>query len=265
MNQLPSEIKITYFIAIMVMIVLVSFILMVVWTYNKKQLLYKKEKQLREAEYQNNLLKEEIKRQQAIQKERERISLDMHDELGAGISALKLQVEFLGQKTTDKQLKKDVEELLSTAESMNLSMREILWSLNSKNDNLKDFVRYICNYGEKFLHRTNIAFQYSYSGIDGTKSISSEIRRNLLLCVKEALNNIYKHSEATAVQIQIQIVSSTLQIEISDNGKGLLPEVRPGNGLKNMERRMSNIAGTFQVTPSGQGLHIIFSVRADRP
>src|SRR5690606_19561890 len=114
--------------------------------------------------------------------------------------------------------------------------------------------------GEKFLYKTNIAFQCCHSGIDGAKSISSETRRNLLLCVKEALNNIYKHSGATVAQLQIQIVSSNLQIEISDNGKGLSPEARSGNGLQNMKRRMSNIAGTFRLVPSGQGLHITFSV-----
>jgi len=265
LENLPQQIKLTYFAAIIVMLLLAGFILMVVWTYNKKQLLYQKEKQLRESEHQNTLLREEIKRQQAIREERERISHDMHDELGAGISALKLQVEFLQQKITDEQMREDIRELLITTESMNLSMREMLWSLNPENDNLKDFIRYICHYGEKFLYKTNIAFQCSHSGIDGTKNISSEIRRNLLLCVKEALNNIYKHSGATAARLQIQIVSSNLQIEISDNGKGLSPEAHSGNGLKNMERRMSNIAGTFRVIPSERGLHIRFSVRTDRP
>jgi len=259
--MLPNEIELTYIIAIIIMLFFIGFVIFVIMVYNRKQLLYQKEKQLRESEYQNNLLREEIKRQQAIREERERISHDMHDELGAGISALKLQVEFLQEKITDEQVREDIRELLATTESMNLSMREMLWSLNPENDNLKGFARYICNYGEKFLHKTNITFQCSHSGIDTTKSISSEIRRNLLLCVKEALNNIYKHSEATAAKLTIQATSSIFQIEISDNGKGIPPGTRPGNGLKNMERRMLNIAGTFRVIPSGQGWCVRFRVK----
>ncbi|SMC32916.1 sensor histidine kinase [Moheibacter sediminis] len=259
MNELPYEIKLTYIIVIAIMLLFVGFIIFVVMTYNRKQLLFLKEKQLREAEYQNSLLHEELKRQQAIQKERERISHDMHDELGAGISALKLQVEFLKQKVSEEETQQDMHELLQTAESMNLSMREMLWSLNVENDNLGNFVQYLCNYAENFFRKTNIQLNCIYSEINPEKNISSEIRRNLLLCVKEALNNIYKHAQANQITIEFHQLETSFSIDIKDNGKGLPADLQYGNGFSNMKIRMRNISGKFEFIPRVNGLHLQFS------
>lgn len=83
MNKLPFEIKLTYIIAVMIMIVFVGFIVLLVYFYNRKQFHFLKEKQLKQAEHQNEILQKELERQQSIQLERERISHDMHDDLGA--------------------------------------------------------------------------------------------------------------------------------------------------------------------------------------
>jgi two-component system sensor histidine kinase DesK len=118
--------------------------------YNRRQLLYLKEKQLKESEHQNQLLQKELEKQKSIEAERERISHDMHDDLGAGISALKLQAEFLKQRAENDDLKNDIDELLKTSEEMNLSMREMLWSLNSGNDTLGSFIDYSKMYAQNF-------------------------------------------------------------------------------------------------------------------
>ncbi len=260
MKNLPYEIKLTYIIAIVIMLLFVGFIIFVVMTYNRKQLLYQKEKQLREAEHENSLLQEELKRQEAIRQERERISHDMHDELGAGISALKLQVEFLKQKISEEETQEDINELLQTAESMNLSMREILWSLNTENDDLGSFVQYLCNYAENFFRKTNLQVHCVHSDINPEKSISSEIRRNLLLCVKEAFNNIYKHANASEVKMTIDQMGNEICIEIQDNGHGFKTENLNGNGLKNMKIRMENIEGKLQIYSSENSCCLVFSL-----
>ncbi|WP_228446836.1 sensor histidine kinase [Chryseobacterium sp. 3008163] len=148
-----SEIKITYIMITIVMMFFVVFIIFVVIVYNRKQLLHIKEKQLQQSEYQNQLLQKELEKQKSIEKERQRISHDMHDDLGAGISALKLQAEFLMQKAEDEDLISDINELLKTSEEMNISMREMLWSLNSGNDTVGSFVEYAKTYAEGFLKK----------------------------------------------------------------------------------------------------------------
>ena len=195
MIELPFEIKFIYVTAITLLIILAVFIVFVVLMYNKKQILYLQEKQLN-SEHQNQLLQKELEKQKLIEKERERISHDMHDDLGAGISALKLQAEFLKQRAEDEDLKSDIDELLKTSEDMNLSMREMLWSLNSGNDTLGSFIDYAKSYAQNFLKKTTIVLHIENENVIAETTITTEQRRNLFLCLKEALNNAYKHSRS---------------------------------------------------------------------
>lgn len=151
MNHLPEQVKFMFLIALIILMMFAGFIVMVVMVYKKKQLVFQKERLLQDIQYRNQLLEKELEIQRKVQEERERISHDMHDDLGAGISALKLQAEFIKQKVDDQSIKADVDDLLKTAGEMNLSMREMLWSLNSTNDNLGNFMQYVVQYAEGFF------------------------------------------------------------------------------------------------------------------
>lgn len=258
MNELPQEIKLTYIIAIIVMLLFVGFIIMVVFVYNKKQLIQQQENQIKESEFQNQLLQKEIERQKAIQVERERISQDMHDDLGAGISAIKLQAEFLKYKIPKDGYSEDIEAIISTSEDMNLAMREILWSLNSQNDTIGNFIEYTSLYVERFLDKTGITLQLNDKTIDSEADLPVKARRNLFLVVKEAVHNVYKHSKAKKINIQFEQTQTDLLITIIDDGIGLSNEVIKGNGLTNMELRMKAIEGVFEVVPTETGTHLSF-------
>lgn len=153
MNHLPEQVKFMFLIALVILMMFAGFIVMVVMVYKKKQLVFQKERLLQDIQYRNQLLEKELEIQRKVQEERERISHDMHDDLGAGISALKLQAEFIKQKVDDQSVKADVDDLLKTAGEMNLSMREMLWSLNSTNDNLGNFMQYVVQYAEGFFKK----------------------------------------------------------------------------------------------------------------
>jgi len=260
MKNLPDEIKIVYIVAIIVLMLFVGFIITVVLMYNKKQLLYLKEKQLQESEYQNQLLQKELEKQKSIEVERERISHDMHDDLGAGISALKLQAEFLKQKANDKDLIRDINELLKTSEEMNTSMREMLWSLNSGNDTVGSFIEYAKIYAENFLKKTSLTLIFDQARITSQTPISTELRRNMFLCIKEALNNAYKYSGANQLKLSFVLEEDTLTMEISDNGRGFDPDHSSGNGLRNMDRRMKKCCGKFEISSTNSGTAIFFRI-----
>ncbi|WP_228439830.1 sensor histidine kinase [Chryseobacterium phocaeense] len=228
--------------------------------YNRKQLLYIKEKQLKEAEYQNQLLQKELEKQKSIEMERERISHDMHDDLGAGISALKLQAEFLKQKAENDDLQHDIDELLKTSEEMNLSMREMLWSLNSGNDTLGSFIDYAIQYADNFLRKTKIKLWSESEDIISDTPVSTEMRRNMFLCLKEALNNSYKHSQSDQLKLSFIQKNKEFIMKISDNGVGIKNESSEGNGLRNMKRRMQEQNGECHVVSGGSGTEVLFRV-----
>ncbi|WP_300350385.1 histidine kinase [Chryseobacterium sp.] len=241
------------------MMLFVAFIIFVVITYNRKQLLYLKEKQLKESEYQNQLLQKELEKQKSIEKERERISHDMHDDLGAGISALKLQAEFLKQKAEDGELKNDIDDLLKTSEEMNFSMREMIWSLNSGNDTLGSFIDYSKIYAQNFLKKTSIQLTIEVGNFNAGTSISTDQRRNLFLCLKESLNNAYKHSQSNQLKLSFIQENKNFIMKISDNGIGIIQGKKEGNGLRNMKHRMQEQNGRCEILVEN-GTHLFFRI-----
>lgn len=258
MKQLPFELKFIFITAIILIFVFTAFIIFVVLMYNKKQILYLQEKQLN-IEHQNQLLQKELEKQKSIEAERERISHDMHDDLGAGISALKLQAEFLKQRAENDDLKNDIDELLKTSEEMNLSMREMLWSLNSGNDTLGSFIDYSKMYAQNFLKKTKILLLTESENVVLETVITTEQRRNLFLCLKEALNNAYKHSQSNQIKLSFIQKDKEFMMKISDNGIGINHEKTEGNGLRNMKRRMQEQNGHCEVTTEN-GTHLFFRI-----
>ena len=258
MSQLPQEIKLTYIIAIIVMLIFVCFIILVVFIYNKKQLIQQQEDQIRESEFKNQLLQKELERQKSIQLERERISQDMHDDLGAGISAIKLQAEFLKYKMPKESYTDDLEAIINTSEDMNLAMSEILWSLNSQNDTVGNFIEYTNLYVKRFLDKTNIVAKFDSNILEKETTLSVKARRNLFLVVKEAVHNVYKHSQANKIEIQLEQTETYFKITVIDDGIGLADTIQKGNGLSNMSLRMEAINGTFKIVPVQKGTCLLF-------
>lgn len=258
MNEFDPSIKSLFIITVIIMLAFVGFIIMVVLVYNKKQLIQQQENQIKEAEFQNQLLQKELERQKAIQVERERISQDMHDDLGAGISAIKLQAEFLKYKIKEESYIEDLEVIITTSEDMNLAMREILWSLNSQNDTIGNFLNYTIGYVERFLDKTGITLQLDSNIIESETNLPVKARRNLFLVVKEAVHNVYKHSQAKNINIQFKQTSVDFKVEVIDDGIGLSEAIKKGNGLTNMELRMEKIDGKFEISKTTKGTHLLF-------
>ena len=256
---MPEQVKLMFLIAIVILMTFVGFIVMVVMVYKKKQLVFQKEKLLQEIQFRNGILEKELEIQKKVQEERERISHDMHDDLGAGISALKLQAEFIKQKVEDEMIKADVDDLLKTAGEMNLSMREMLWSLNSDNDNLVNFMQYVAQYAENFFKKTDIKITVKREVYSPETKLNSEVRRNLFLCAKEAFNNIYKHSKASEINILFSLNNNEMfTMQIIDNGLGISEKYSSGYGLQNMQKRMKDVGGESQISSSENGLTLKF-------
>jgi signal transduction histidine kinase len=79
--------------------------------------------------------------------------------------------------------------------------------------------------------------------------LTPEERHNLFLTVKESVNNIVRHSEASTVEIQVTADKGILKIVIRDNGHGIDNSTPCGsNGLRNMRQRMSQIGGECLIT-----------------
>ena len=197
-----------------------------------------------------NLLKEfekEIAVYKAQQEERQRISADMHDELGAGMTAIRLMSEIARNKMKENT-PVEIEKISHSADDVLNKMNAIIWSMNSGNDTLDNLISYIRSYSIEYFDNTPVHCKVTVPVTIPEKELTGDKRRNIFLSVKETLNNVLKHAAASLVTIEIE-ATTALQIVIKDNGKGIdMENLRQfGNGLKNIARRMESIGGTYTI------------------
>ena len=183
----------------------------------------------------------------AQQDERSRISADMHDELGSGVTAIRLLSEIARQKTKAQPID-EISRISYNANELMTKMNAIIWSMNPGNDTVNSLVAYIRSYASEYLDNFDMDYHINVPSEVPNTMISGVKRRNIFLVLKESINNVMKHASATEVTISIQF-NHQMIIEISDNGKGINTEQlnQFGNGLKNMQRRMESIGGKFSI------------------
>jgi len=145
-------------------------------------------------------------------------------------------------------------------------MREILWSLNSSNDNIRRMIDYCRNYMKSYFSKTAIEFTQQISIENPDNDINSELRRNVLLAIKEACHNIIKHSQATEVNFMALEENNHLIINIKDNGIGLKKTRTEGYGLTTMKSRTESVGGIFDIISEESGTKILISIplKSDR-
>jgi len=197
-----------------------------------------------------NLLKEyekEIAVYKAQQEERQRISADMHDELGAGMTAIRLMSEIARNKMKENT-PVEIEKISHSADDVLNKMNAIIWSMNSGNDTLDNLISYIRSYSIEYFDNTPVQCKVNVPAEIPDKELTGDKRRNVFLCVKETLNNVLKHSGGSLVTVDIE-ANHSLRVIITDNGKGIdLEKLRQfGNGLKNITRRMESIEGSYKI------------------
>jgi ligand-binding sensor domain-containing protein/signal transduction histidine kinase len=196
---------------------------------------------------------ERLRQQEALEQERARIARDIHDQLGASLT----QVSLLGELVeSDKHLPQEVEaharQISQTARDTARTLDEIVWTVNPSNDTLDGLVTYVCKYAQEYLAVAGLRYRLDVTPQLPATPISPEVRHNLFLAAKEAITNVVRHAQASAVWVRLKLDPSTFTLEIQDDGCGPAGlESKAGrNGLRNMRKRMEDIGGQFAIGPA---------------
>jgi signal transduction histidine kinase/ligand-binding sensor domain-containing protein len=191
---------------------------------------------------------EMLERQRELERERSRISKDMHDEVGSNLTKIAILSE-LAQKERGKEQHGYLEKISSSSRDIVDSISHIIWAVDPKNDTLENTIAYIREYLSETFEMTEVRILFEFPEEFPEWSIPSEFRRNVFLTVKEAANNIIKYAHANEVTMTATIFEKTLSVSIRDNGVGFDAEkvARFGNGLTNMRRRIEEIGGMFSI------------------
>lgn len=183
----------------------------------------------------------ELEKERQIDKERIRISREMHDDIGAGLTQISMMSESLKHKRITPD---ELEAIANTSRKLVSSMSEIIWSLHSENKTLQQLYSYLREQLSSLLEYSKIEYYIDFPDTHENIVLSNEQLRNILLSIKEIVNNAVKYSKASKIKIDSKLDANSLVFHISDNGIGFdLSNIKKGNGLKNIKNRISEIGG----------------------
>jgi len=191
----------------------------------------------------------------------------MHDDIGAQLTKMRFLCELV-KRDPDLPGKavEEVDRMSDTARDVLKGFDEIVWAVNPKNDTLDNLANYLIRYAQEFFKDTAVQCLLDIPTQLPAAPLSTEVRHNLFLAVKEALNNILKHAVATEVRIQLRVEPHDFEVQVTDNGRGFDPTPLPskapaGNGLVNMRERLAAIGGQLYLcSETGKGTQITFRV-----
>jgi signal transduction histidine kinase len=208
-----------------------------------------------------------VARLRELERLRVEIAANLHDDVGARLTKVAMITELVDHETSPRERSKPhIQALARTTREVIRAMDEIVWTINPKNDTLENLANYIFQHAQEYFQNTDVRCRLDMPAQLPDWPISTEMRHNLFMAVKEALNNVLKHAAANEVRITLAVTPSHLTLTIVDNGRGFIPEqARPGgNGLRNMKCRLEKLGGrlTLESTP-GAGTTIRMEAEAE--
>jgi ligand-binding sensor domain-containing protein/signal transduction histidine kinase len=206
-----------------------------------------------------------LEQEKALERERTRIAQDLHDEMGAKLCRISYLSEHARRSPgLSSEVKRQIVSISDSSREVLSSLDEIVWAINPQNDMLEHVVSYIGHYAREYFQETGVECELDMPAQLPAYPLSSQLRHHLLLAVHEAFTNVLKHSAATRARVSVVCQNSTLEVIVSDNGKGFAASAYGaktaeaaaalGNGLRNMRRRLIDIGGDCSVNsePGGE-------------
>lgn len=197
---------------------------------------------------------------------RNHIASDLHDEVGSILSSIALFSSAVGKQAgalpekASGMLTRIKDNSTRALENMN----DIVWSVNSEHDQLGDLVDRMRAYAQPLCESLDIDLKFEMDGDMASKKLDMEVRKNIYLIFKEAINNSIRHGHCTAIEVHFALVDGKPELAIADNGVGIGADAIDrlqlgGNGIGNMKRRATEIGGTLQLNDRpGGGTRVLF-------
>jgi len=188
---------------------------------------------------------EGLERQRAVERERARIAKDIHDDLGASLTL----IAVLGDLAKKERTAERIEKMSGTARQAVKSLDEIVWAVNPRNDTLAHLIDYAGQFATGYLRDAGIRCLLDVPEQTPAREVPANVRHNVFLAIREALQNIVKHARATEVWLRISAAPGGLRISVEDNGCGFdrPPEDAWADGLRNMRQRLTEIGGQCRI------------------
>jgi len=201
---------------------------------------------------------QKLQRQLALEKERSRIARDLHDQLGANLTQVALLGEMAEADTSSpEEIQAHAQQISQTARETTRSLDEIVWAVNPANDTLDGLINYACKYAQEYLTLAGLRYRADVPTQLPAIAFPPDVRHNIFLAFKEAVNNVVKHAQASEVWIRLRLQPHHFTLEIEDDGRGPgdlnMNAAQSRDGLRNMRQRMEDIHGKFSIGSGTKG------------
>lgn len=214
----------------------------------------------------------QLERQGAMERERARIARDIHDSLGAGLTRVALMSDLArrGQRPPD-EVRERLDAIHRDARHLTRSVDEIVWAVNPRNDTAARFVSYVVYDVEQFVRAGDLTLRLDVPDhLPEDLPLTAQVRHHVCLAVRELLQNVLRHAQATHIDFSITLTDGWLVVTVTDDGIGC-----PGagdqtigqDGLANVTDRVAEVGGRVAFdTPVRGGTRVVISVPfAERP
>jgi two-component system, NarL family, sensor histidine kinase UhpB len=193
----------------------------------------------------NIVLKKKIEKDKALLEIREKISMDLHDEIGADNSAIIMKTDFTDFDLLPLPVRIRLNEIKDKSFEIQAALKAVRWALNPENDNLKSLLSFLRIYSTDYLKTMDVIPRFDFPDEIYELPIREGLNRTLYLIVKESLHNILKYSKASEVIISFKLIRANyFNLSIVDNGKGFdfnTAQIGSHKGLYNMQFRAQSM------------------------
>jgi signal transduction histidine kinase len=204
----------------------------------------------------------------ALERVRTRIATDLHDDIGSNLSQIAILSEVLlrGAGRDEGAMAKRLSLISTTANESVEAMSDIVWAINPKGDSFQNLIRRMRRFASDAFTAASIDFDFRAPDVDRHVGMDADLRREVFLFFKEAVNNVIRHSQCTRAEIEARLEADDLILRVHDNGKGFdTTQHADGQGLMSMRQRARNLAGTFEMTSApDSGTRITLRARLSR-
>jgi ligand-binding sensor domain-containing protein/signal transduction histidine kinase len=198
-------------------------------------------------------LKIKLEEQHKIRKQ---TAEDFHDDLGNKLTRITVLSEVLKSMIDENDVEKRniLKKIGNNINELYSGTKDILWSLNPKNDTLPQLLAHIKDFGIEMFNDTSVKFSYDIDETSTKIGLPINVNRNVLMIFKEVIHNALKHSKATEVQFKAKLSKDLLLMSLEDNGIGFdINDAKNGHGMNNMYVRAARINADLSVVAEPDG------------
>ncbi|MEO8149122.1 MAG: tetratricopeptide repeat protein [Bacteroidia bacterium] len=193
----------------------------------------------------------QLKHKIAMEKMRNRLSRDLHDDIGSTLSSINIlsrTAQTNLHHTGDEKTKSSLEKINERSQRLLDNMSDIIWNINPANDTIEEVMSRMREYATTILEAKNIDYVFNFPKEIMDCRLNMEVKNNMYLIFKEAVNNLSKYSGCTIAKLSLTFDEKNIHIKIEDNGKGFNDdETKHRGGLNNMQHRAEEIKGTIKI------------------